>query len=97
MSESFPAQIAPQRSVGVLDDTLDLLARARRGLSSIESDDEQQYQIPSKSKPGDFNTVTISRGVARCTCSGFEYRGDCSHARQAVAKLERPSTRKERV
>jgi superfamily II DNA/RNA helicase len=84
---SSPARASSERSVGLLDDTLDLLARARRGLASVESDEEQVHQVPSKSKPGEFNTVTVARGIARCTCSGFQYRGDCSHTRQIVAKL----------
>jgi hypothetical protein len=83
-----PAAPTTARSVGLLEETLDLLARARRGLSAVEPT-EQVVRIPSSTRPGQFHTVTIAHGVARCTCEGFEYRGNCSHARGAVAQLGR--------
>jgi SWI/SNF-related matrix-associated actin-dependent regulator of chromatin subfamily A-like protein 1 len=83
-----PARPTPDRSVGLLDETLDLLARARRGLAAQGPSDEV-FHVPSKSRPGDFNTVTVANGIARCTCSGFEYRGNCSHAKSIVAGLSK--------
>jgi hypothetical protein len=38
-------------------------------------------------KPGEFNEVTVLDGVARCTCTGFQYRGNCSHAQQLAAQV----------
>ena len=73
-------------SMGLLGDMLDLMARAGRGLAAVESS-EQVIEVPSKSKPGTFNRVRISMGVATCDCPGFSYRGDCSHARGAVTRL----------
>jgi hypothetical protein len=74
------------RSIGLLGETLDLLARMRRGLACLDGSEEQVIQVPSKSRPGTFNTVTVSRGVARCTCEGFAYRGNCAHARDVAAR-----------
>src|SRR5581483_9102058 len=83
-----PARPSTTRSVGLLEETLDLLARARRGLAAVEPA-ERDFRIPSKSRPGEFNLVTVANGVARCTCTGFEYRGTCSHAREVAARLAR--------
>ena len=77
----------PGRSVGLLDETLDLLARARRGLGAVDGPRERVVRIASKSKPGEFNEVTVLDGVARCNCTGFEYRGNCSHAQQVAAQV----------
>jgi len=69
-------------SMGLLGDVLDLMARAGRGLGAVT--ESQVIEVPSKSHPGEVNIVRISAGVATCTCKGFEYRGDCSHDRQAA-------------
>ena len=53
-----PATVEPGRSFGLLDETLDLLARARRGLGAIDGPRERVVRIASKSKPGEFNEVT---------------------------------------
>jgi hypothetical protein len=73
--------------VGLLDETLDLLARARRGLGAVDAPREQIIRVPSKSKPGEFNEVTVLDGVARCACAGFQYRGNCSHAQRVALDL----------
>ena len=82
-----PATAEPGRSVGLLDETLDLLARARRGLGAVDGPRERVVRIASKSKPGEFNEVTVLDGVARCSCTGFQYRGNCSHAQQVAAQV----------
>ena len=51
-----PATVEPGRSVGLLDETLDLLAR--RGLGAVDGPRERVVRIASKSKPGEFNEVT---------------------------------------
>jgi SWI/SNF-related matrix-associated actin-dependent regulator 1 of chromatin subfamily A len=81
-----PARAPTERSVGLLDETLDLLARARRGLGAVEATD-QEFRIESHSRPGKYHTVRVSGGVARCDCEGFQYRGNCSHAREITRKV----------
>ena len=83
---SEPARPSSMRSIGLLEDTLDLLARSRRGLGAV-GPTEQEFRIPSKSRPGEVNVVTVAAGVACCTCTGFGYRGTCSHAKSVAAKL----------
>jgi Helicase conserved C-terminal domain len=85
--QSDPAVADTGRSVGLLDETLDLLARARRGLGAIDAPRERIVRIPSKSKPGEFNEVIVLEGVARCGCAGFQYRGNCSHAQRVAVDL----------
>jgi hypothetical protein len=82
-----PARPSTERSVGLLEDTLALLARARRGLSAVEAD--REFRVPSKSESGASYLVTVADGVARCECPGFTYRGNCSHAKGIVAQLAR--------
>jgi SWI/SNF-related matrix-associated actin-dependent regulator 1 of chromatin subfamily A len=83
---SDPARPSPRRSVGLLEETLDLLARARRGLAA-QGPTTVEHRVASKSKPGEFYTVTVSSGVVRCDCPGFAYRGNCSHAREIAAHI----------
>ncbi len=81
-----PAGPETGRTIGLLEETLDLLARAQRGLAAAVPA-EQVFKVPSSSKPGEYYTVSVSNGVATCTCPGFSYRGNCRHAREIVAKL----------
>ncbi len=75
-------------SMGLLGDVLDLLARSGRGLASV-TDVERVIEFPSKSRPGEVNVVRIVAGVASCTCPGFSYRGNCTHAREAGKAVAR--------
>ena len=74
-------------AVADLGDVLDLLARSGRSLASVTAL-EQVFEFPSKSKPGEVNIVRIVAGVASCSCPGFSYRGNCSHAREATTRME---------
>jgi SWI/SNF-related matrix-associated actin-dependent regulator 1 of chromatin subfamily A len=82
------AEPATGRTVGLLEEMLDLLARAQRGLAAAAAA-EQVFEVPSSSKPGEYYTVTVLNGVATCTCPGFTYRGNCRHTREIVARLTR--------
>jgi SWIM zinc finger len=47
------------------------------------------YRLESGSRPGTFYTLDVDGPDVTCSCPGFEYRGNCSHARQlkdALAK-----------
>lgn len=81
-----PAPSASEQSVGLLEDTLALFARARRGLGAVEAAD-QAFRVPSHSRPDQVYTVRVAGGVARCDCTGFQYRGNCSHAREIARKV----------
>lgn len=86
LTATEPDLTVSERSVGLLEQTLDLLARARRGLGAVTSA-EQVVRVPSSSRRGQFHTVTVANGIARCSCEGFTYRGNCSHARGVAARL----------
>jgi len=47
------------------------------------------YRLPRQPSTLTFNTVTVVHGVARCTCEGFAYRGNCSHAQHIARRLAR--------
>jgi SWI/SNF-related matrix-associated actin-dependent regulator 1 of chromatin subfamily A len=79
---------ATGRTVALLEEMLDLLARAQRGLAAAAAA-EQVFEVPSSSKPGEYYTVTVVNGVATCTCPGFTYRGNCRLTRELVARLTR--------
>jgi SWIM zinc finger len=79
-----PAAAGTERSVGLLDETLHLMAR---GLGAVDGPRERVVRIASKSKPGEFNEVTVLDDVARCSCTGFQYRGNCSHAQKVAAQV----------
>ena len=72
-------------TVGLLEETLSLL----EAFAADQADTIQQgvvtISFPSSSSPGTFYTVEVLNGVARCDCTGFTYRGNCSHARKALS------------
>jgi hypothetical protein len=70
----------------LLQDTLDLLVRSGRGLSAVVPT-EQVFEVASKSRPVEVNTVTMADRAALCSCTGFEHRGNCSHMKDVVASL----------
>jgi SWI/SNF-related matrix-associated actin-dependent regulator 1 of chromatin subfamily A len=71
-------------TVGLLEETLSLL----EAFAADRADTVQQgvavFTFPSSSSPGTIYTVEVLNGVARCDCTGFTYRGNCSHARKAL-------------
>ena len=42
-----------------------------------------EFNVPSKSRPGDEHNVKIefTDGTVTCSCRSFKYRGTCSHTR----------------
>jgi hypothetical protein len=60
---------------------LEALARVLRGPRA------QRFQIASASNPGVRYTIEASSGDVTCSCPGFEYRGQCRHARDVKTAL----------
>jgi SWI/SNF-related matrix-associated actin-dependent regulator 1 of chromatin subfamily A len=80
-----PARTETRHTVGLLEETLALLQQfAPEGLTAIQQG-VSVHTFPSSSAPGKSYTVEVSNGVARCDCPGFSYRGNCRHAREALA------------
>jgi hypothetical protein len=81
-----PARAAPAPALGVLEDTLDLWAEARR--ASALSDpyaSDRVITVTSRSKPDVTFEVRVAGGVVTCTCPAFSYRGNGAHARDVAA------------
>ena len=47
----------------------------------------ERYRAVSSSRPGQFYVLDVDGGDVACTCPGFEYRGQCSHARALKTAL----------
>ena len=60
---------------------LDTLAKALAG-PSVE-----RYRYASASHPGVEYEITVDGADVACTCPGFEYRGQCRHARDVKAAI----------
>ncbi len=80
-----PARTAPAPTLGVLEDTLDLWAEARRASALADPyASDRVITITSRSKPDVTYEVQVAGGVVTCTCPGFSYRGNCTHARDVT-------------
>jgi SWI/SNF-related matrix-associated actin-dependent regulator of chromatin subfamily A-like protein 1 len=83
--EEPPARGEANVTMGLLEETLDLLARTTIASPLADPDaGERRITVPSRSRPGQSYTVVIAGGVVRCDCPGFAYRGNCVHAREAI-------------
>jgi hypothetical protein len=60
---------------------LEVLARVLRGPRA------QRFRIASASNPGVQYTIEAADGDVTCSCPGFEYRGQCRHARDVKTAL----------
>jgi hypothetical protein len=75
---------APRRTpeeTAALRRALEALAKALSG-PSVE-----RYRFASTSHPGIQYEITVEGADVICTCPGFEYRGQCRHARDIKAAL----------
>jgi len=74
----------PKRS----EPELQALVRALEGLVKVLSGPSaRRFRIPSTSHTGiDYEIVAVDADVT-CSCPGFEYRGQCRHARDVKAAL----------
>jgi SWI/SNF-related matrix-associated actin-dependent regulator 1 of chromatin subfamily A len=67
--------------IDALKRALDALARVLSGPSV------SRYRIASTSQPGVHYVITDDGTDVTCSCAGFEYRGQCRHARDVKAAL----------
>jgi hypothetical protein len=54
----------------------------------------RRFQTASSSKPGSHYFIDVDGSDVTCSCPGFEYRGQCKHARDvknALASGKSPS------
>jgi hypothetical protein len=72
-------------TVGLLEETLALLESFASDQATTAQQGVVVTKFPSSSSPGTTYTVEVLNGVARCDCTGFTYRGNCSHSRKALS------------
>jgi hypothetical protein len=68
-------------SIRSLRAALDVLARVLAGPKG------QRFQTASSSKPGSHYFIDVDGSDVTCSCPGFEYRGQCKHARDVKNAL----------
>jgi hypothetical protein len=82
--DAGPASGAPGRTpeeTDALRRALEALARALSGPSL------GRYRFASTSHQGVEYEITVDGADVVCTCPGFEYRGQCRHAREVKAAV----------
>jgi len=72
---------AGSADVRTLRAALETLARVLSGPSA------QRFQIASSSGRNVHYTIEVTGGDVTCSCPGFEYRGQCRHARDVKTAL----------
>jgi SWI/SNF-related matrix-associated actin-dependent regulator 1 of chromatin subfamily A len=75
------APVRTPEETAALRRALETLAKALSG-PSVE-----RYRYASASHPGVEYEITVDGADVACTCAGFEYRGQCRHARDMKAAL----------
>jgi hypothetical protein len=79
----------PQRPASVRGTReVQALARALEGLAKVLSGPSaRRFRITSESHQGVDYDVTVVDADVTCSCPGFEYRGQCRHARDIKSAL----------
>jgi hypothetical protein len=81
-----PAAAASGSTRSAVD--LDALKRALQGLLAVLSGGgSRRYQIASSSQAGVAYNIVADGTDVTCSCPGFEYRGQCRHARDIKSAL----------
>jgi hypothetical protein len=81
-ADDSPDAIPPDPgAIKTLRSALEALARVLAGPRG------QQYRVASSSNPGSHYTIDVDGGDVTCSCPGFEYRGQCRHARDVKKAL----------
>ncbi len=75
----------PRPTMGLLEETLDLLAQSAAEQLAAHAG-EDTFEFASSSKPGVVYTVRLTNGVAVCDCPGFTYKGNCKHSRDVIGR-----------
>jgi SNF2 family DNA or RNA helicase len=76
-----PAAMRGEREVQALARALEALVKVLSGPSA------RRFRISSTSHQGVDHEVTVVGADVTCSCPGFEYRGQCRHARDVKAAL----------
>jgi hypothetical protein len=76
-----PAAIRGEREVQALARALEALVKALSGPSA------RRFRASSASHKGVDYEITVVDADVTCSCPGFEYRGQCRHARDVKAAL----------
>lgn len=67
---------------------IEALRRALEALARVLSGPAvNRYRVASTSQPGVGYVITADGTDVTCSCPGFEYRGQCRHARDVKASL----------
>jgi SWI/SNF-related matrix-associated actin-dependent regulator 1 of chromatin subfamily A len=80
-SDKLGAAARTPETTEALRRALETLAKALSG-PSVE-----RYRYASASHPGVEYEITVDGADVACTCPGFEYRGQCRHARDVKAAI----------
>jgi SWI/SNF-related matrix-associated actin-dependent regulator 1 of chromatin subfamily A len=80
-AEALVARDNAPRADALPSDAIDALIRA------LASPTTTRYRVTSGSRPGVAYTIEVDGPDVTCSCPGFEYRGNCSHARQLKSAL----------
>ena len=75
------AKAADPAAIRSLRAALEVLARV------LEGPRAQRFQTASSSKPGSHYFIDVDGSDVTCSCPGFEYRGQCKHARDVKNAL----------
>ena len=75
------ARAADPATIRSLRAALEMLARVLAGPRA------KRFRIASSSKPGSHYFIDVDGSDVICSCPGFEYRGQCKHARDVKSAL----------
>ena len=78
--ERAPEQVSRQTTPAVSPAATQALARA------LSRPPQTRYLVQA-TKPGTYYTLEVDGTDVRCTCRGFDYRGQCRHSRSLKAAL----------
>ena len=81
LAQAAGASVSTPEETAALARALESLAKALSGTAP------ERYRFASASHPGVEYEITVHGADVVCSCPGFEYRGQCRHARDIKAAL----------